>query len=113
MTFELGSGEGVNVESLCEAALVLALATASVVGVRGSRSWSWEKGRAAEARRDWLWLPLSDANLVEKGKVRGCGLFGARDGTFDSLWPCSFSVPWTHALRFEATVCTAEANRFP
>lgn len=61
-----GRGEGVNVESLCEAAPVLALATTSPVGIRGSGSWA--KGRALEAGKDRVLLPLSDATASGEGE---------------------------------------------
>lgn len=49
---------------------------------------------------------------VGRVEGRGCGLLGASGQTFDNCWPCLFSAPSAPALGFEATVSTAEADRF-
>lgn len=61
-------------ESLGEAATVLALATTSAVGIRGSGSSA--KGREAEARRDRLSQSLSDATSSGGGVRRGVASWG-------------------------------------
>lgn len=72
MERELLSEPSVNVESSGEAVLVLALATTSAVGIRGSGSWA--KGREAETRRDRLWL--SPYDTTSSGEGRGVASSG-------------------------------------